>query len=75
MGVLANFELTVLRGTKHVGMAVSEDGRFCVANYFPAGNMMGSFKENVLPRGTPYEPKKDPVRYDPLLIAVYNQRS
>ena len=40
-------------------MAVSEDGRFCVANYFPAGNMMGAFKENVLPRGSPYVPKKE----------------
>eukprot|EP00913_Durusdinium_trenchii_P035989 g33672.t1 len=38
----------------HVGMALSEDGRFCVANYFPAGNVMGHFKENVLPRGSPY---------------------
>ena len=57
--VLLNCELRVLRGTKQVGMALSEDGRFCVANYFPAGNMMGSFKENVLPRGTEYKPKKD----------------
>ncbi|CAK9062482.1 Probable pathogenesis-related protein CaO19.6200 [Durusdinium trenchii] len=41
-------------GSTHVGMALSEDGRFCVANYFPAGNVMGHFKENVLPRGSPY---------------------
>jgi len=54
-----HFTQVVWKGTKQVGMAVSEDGRFCVANYFPAGNMMGSFKENVLPRGTPYEPKKE----------------
>ena len=71
--VLLNCELRVLRGTKQVGMALSEDGRFCVANYFPAGNMMGSFKENVLPRGTEYKPKKDPARYDPLFIAIYYQ--
>ncbi|CAE7460982.1 mtcA2 [Symbiodinium sp. CCMP2456] len=54
-----HFTQVVWKGTKQVGMALSEDGRFCVANYFPAGNMMGSFKENVLPRGTPYEPKKE----------------
>ena len=40
-----------------MGMALSEDGRFCVANYFPAGNVMGAFKENVLPRGSPYVPE------------------
>eukprot|EP00435_Cladocopium_sp_Y103_P014611 s2756_g3.t1 len=40
-------------GSKQVGMALSEDGRFCVANYYPAGNVMGHFKENVLKGGTP----------------------
>ena len=35
-------------GTTSVGMAVSEDGKTCVANYLPGGNVMGHFKDNVL---------------------------
>ncbi|CAE7521459.1 GLIPR2 [Symbiodinium sp. KB8] len=57
-----HFTQVVWKGTKQVGMAVSEDGRFCVANYFPAGNMMGAFRENVLPRGTPYDRKKEATK-------------
>ena len=26
-------------GSTHVGMALSEDGKFCVANYLPGGNV------------------------------------
>ncbi|CAE7516461.1 Glipr2 [Symbiodinium natans] len=54
-----HFTQVVWKGTTQVGMALSEDGRFCVANYFPAGNMMGAFKKNVLPRGSPYAPKEE----------------
>lgn len=53
-----HFTQVVWKGSTHVGMALSEDGRFCVANYFPGGNVMGLFKENVLPRGSPYVPEK-----------------
>lgn len=48
-----HFTQVVWKGSKQVGMALSEDGRFCVANYYPAGNVMGHFKENVLKGGTP----------------------
>jgi len=44
-----HFTQVVWKGTTHVGMALSEDGRFCVANYYPAGNVMGQFASNVLP--------------------------
>lgn len=53
-----HFTQVVWKGSTHVGMALSEDGRFCVANYFPGGNVIGRFKENVLPRGSPYVPEK-----------------
>ena len=39
----------VWMGTTHVGAARSEDGVYVVANYLPAGNMLGSFPQNVLP--------------------------
>eukprot|EP00434_Breviolum_minutum_P015864 symbB.v1.2.013978.t1/scaffold1001.1/size146904/9 len=42
-----HFTQVVWKGTTHVGMALSEDGRFCVANYYPAGNVMGEFASNV----------------------------
>lgn len=45
------FSQVVWKATTQVAMALSEDGKFCVANYFPAGNM-GNFKENVFPEGT-----------------------
>lgn len=34
----ANFTQLIWGGTTSVGMALSLDGRFCVANFFPAGN-------------------------------------
>lgn len=54
-----HFTQVVWKGTTHVGMACSDDGRFCVANYFPAGNVMGRFRQNVLPRGSPYVAEKE----------------
>eukprot|EP00435_Cladocopium_sp_Y103_P003093 s2756_g1.t1 len=53
-----HFTQVVWKGSTHVGMALSEDGRFCVANYYPGGNVIGRFKDNVLPRGSPYVPEK-----------------
>lgn len=35
-------------GSTHVGMALSEDGRFCVANYFPAGNAQSPINRSAL---------------------------
>merc|ERR1712039_633433 len=34
----ANFAQVVWGRTASVGMALSDDGKFCVANYFPPGN-------------------------------------
>jgi len=36
-------------GTTSVGMALSSDGKFCVANYFPQGNDPSGFAINVEP--------------------------
>eukprot|EP00401_Gymnodinium_catenatum_P005221 CAMPEP_0117575088 /NCGR_PEP_ID=MMETSP0784-20121206/62008_1 /TAXON_ID=39447 /ORGANISM="" /LENGTH=527 /DNA_ID=CAMNT_0005374111 /DNA_START=98 /DNA_END=1681 /DNA_ORIENTATION=- len=54
-----HFTQVVWKGSQGVGMALSEDGRFAVANYFPAGNVMGRFREHVLPRGSTYTPEED----------------
>jgi len=46
------FTQVVWRATTQVGMALSEDEKFCVANYYyPAGNI-GSFQEDVRLPGT-----------------------
>eukprot|EP00927_Polykrikos_kofoidii_P056932 TRINITY_DN5102_c0_g1_i2.p1 TRINITY_DN5102_c0_g1~~TRINITY_DN5102_c0_g1_i2.p1 ORF type:complete len:337 (-),score=37.13 TRINITY_DN5102_c0_g1_i2:101-1111(-) len=44
-----HFTQVVWAGTREVGMAASADGTYHVANYFPAGNMMGDFARNVFP--------------------------
>lgn len=46
-----HFTQVVWKGTKEVGFGVTknENGQyFVVANYFPAGNVIGTYKENVL---------------------------
>jgi len=60
-----HFTQVAWKSTKQVGMACSEDGKFIVANYFPAGNMMGDFEQNVLSRGTPYNPQDEPLQAAP----------
>jgi len=45
----SHFTQLVWRETREVGMAVSNDGKYFVANYLPAGNFEGRFEENVLP--------------------------
>ncbi|CAK0902833.1 unnamed protein product [Prorocentrum cordatum] len=49
-----HFTQVVWAGSTHVGMARSADGRYVVANYFPAGNVTspGCFQQNVMPAGT-----------------------
>lgn len=49
------FTSLVWYNTTHVGMARSANGNYIVANYYPAGNIVGekSFLMNVLPSGTP----------------------
>ncbi|XP_013391631.1 protein PRY2 isoform X2 [Lingula anatina] len=47
-----HFTQVVWKGSKEIGVgrAVGQDGRvYVVANYLPPGNMLGAFKENVLP--------------------------
>lgn len=44
---IGHFTQVVWKTSTHVGMAVSEDGRFVFANYNPAGNFQGRFQENV----------------------------
>lgn len=53
-----HFTQLVWKGTTSFAMALSEDGRFAVANYFPAGNVRGAFLNNVLPRKSPYTPER-----------------
>lgn len=50
------FSALVWYNTTHVGMSKSEDGRFVVANYYPAGNLISKsqFQKNVLPLNTPF---------------------
>lgn len=48
---MEQFSQVVWKATRQVAMALSEDEKFCVANYFPAGNA-GNFKENVFRKGT-----------------------
>lgn len=49
------FTQLVWRSTTSVGMAASQDGRFLVANYFPAGNIPGRFVPEVPPLLGPFE--------------------
>lgn len=51
-----HFTQVVWAGSREVGVAKSADGQFVIANYFPAGNMMGTFKANVYPAGSPTRP-------------------
>jgi len=48
-GGTGHFTQVVWKSTTHVGMAASPNGTFVVANYFPAGNFMGEFPNNVFP--------------------------
>ena len=50
-----HFTQVVWVGSTHVGAARSRDGVYVVANYLPAGNMMGSFPRNVLPPNSPIQ--------------------
>ena len=47
-----HFTQVVWRKSEKIGVGIATDGRgtlFAVANYFPAGNFMNQFKENVRP--------------------------
>ncbi len=48
----SSFTQMLWKGATSVGMASSDDGRYIVANYAPAGNCMGEFQSNVLPLQT-----------------------
>jgi len=53
-GGTGHFTQVVWVASVSMGLAASEDGKFIVANYFPAGNMAmpGYFEKNVLPLGS-----------------------
>jgi hypothetical protein len=42
-----HFTQLVWKSSTHVGIAISADGKYVAANYFPAGNVTGRFRENV----------------------------
>merc|ERR1712061_30204 len=50
------FTSLIWYNTTHVGMSRSKDGSYIVANYYPAGNIVGAkhFQKNVLPLNTPF---------------------
>merc|ERR1740129_227712 len=53
----ANFVQAVWAGTSSVGMAVSHDGKYCVANFFPRGNTHPlDHPKMVLPLSAPAPP-------------------
>lgn len=45
----AQFTQLVWKSTRKVGIGISSNGKYLVANYLPAGNLRGSFQQNVLP--------------------------
>mmetsp|Transcript_41581 Transcript_41581/g.82285 ORF Transcript_41581/g.82285 Transcript_41581/m.82285 type:complete len:373 (-) Transcript_41581:48-1166(-) len=53
-GNTGHFSQVVWVASVSMGLAASEDGKFIVANYFPAGNIAtpGFFSNNVLPLGS-----------------------
>lgn len=53
-GGTGHFTQVVWVASVSMGLAASEDGKFIIANYFPAGNiaMPGYFEKNVLPLGS-----------------------
>lgn len=57
-GNTGHFSQLVWGDTESVGMALSPDGKFIIANYYPAGNVYvpGEFERNVLP--TPDNPNE-----------------
>ncbi|XP_035684238.1 uncharacterized protein LOC118421183 [Branchiostoma floridae] len=51
-----HFTQVVWKGSQEFGVGVATDGRgktIVVGNYYPPGNMLGDFDENVLPPGSP----------------------
>lgn len=54
-GIVGHFTQNVWVHSRRVGFARSDDGTFIFANFFPAGNMMGKFPNNVLPTGSPMQ--------------------
>uniref|UniRef100_A0A3B1J027 SCP domain-containing protein n=1 Tax=Astyanax mexicanus TaxID=7994 RepID=A0A3B1J027_ASTMX len=58
-----HFTQVVWKDTKEVGYGVATDGKtvFVVGQYLPPGNFTnpGAFEKNVLPAGTPVDPKSN----------------
>ena len=49
-GVVGHFTQVVWKGSEQLGIGFATKGReiYVVANYYPAGNYIGQYKENVL---------------------------
>ena len=49
----SSFAQIVWKSSKYIGLGISKDskgGTYIVANFFPAGNVLGQFSENVFPQ-------------------------
>lgn len=62
----SSFAQIVWKSSQYIGLGVSKDskgGTYIVANFYPAGNVAGKFKDNVFPpRGKGSNKKKEKVR-------------
>ena len=74
-GNTGQFSQLVWGETEAVGLARSSDGRYIIANYYPAGNVYapGEFERNVLP--TPDNPNEPATRMELQRLAHLTPRA
>ena len=73
-----HFTQVVWKGTEEVGFGVakSKTGKFyAVGNYYPGGNMMSAFEENVLPLSKPGKKEGEEVKIEKDDIEVKNVKA
>eukprot|EP00930_Biecheleria_cincta_P097334 TRINITY_DN89059_c0_g1_i1.p1 TRINITY_DN89059_c0_g1~~TRINITY_DN89059_c0_g1_i1.p1 ORF type:complete len:229 (+),score=36.31 TRINITY_DN89059_c0_g1_i1:40-726(+) len=73
-GGTGHFTQVVWVESATVGMARSDDGRFVIANYFPAGNMVmaGCFEKNVLPPNSDMVSRPPPAKEGEVVATEWN---